>query len=146
MKLFNFIGLLVLALFVLSVPSEAQKRKSVSAAEVNGTFRARGGNEFKILALGNNKLKVAFSGLYAYKTASGEATANTGEAEGEAEINGDTAVFKPEGFEENCTITLRFVKPGRLEVAQEGYQCGFGFNVSADGNYRKISSRKPKFD
>lgn len=146
MKLLNLIAFSILTLFVLCVPSAAQSRKSVSAAEVNGTFRARGGNEFRILALGNNKLKIAFSGLYVYKTANGEPMANTGEAQGEAEINGDTAVFKPEGVEEDCTITLKFVRPGRLEVEQEGYPCGFGHNVSSNGSYRKTSSRKPKFD
>jgi hypothetical protein len=33
---------------------------------------------------------------------------------------------------------------GKLIVKQEG-GCGFGHNVMADGAYRKVSSRKPKF-
>jgi hypothetical protein len=69
--------------------------------------------------------------------------ANTGTADGEATIAGDTAVLTLEDFED-CRITMKFPRAGRLEVAQEG-GCGFGFNVSADGSYRKISGAKPRF-
>jgi len=36
---------------------------------------------------------------------------------------------------------------GRLKVTQKGTdaECGFGANVSTDGNYKKISNAKPKF-
>jgi hypothetical protein len=32
------------------------------------------------------------------------------------------------------------------KVEQQGEECGFGHNVRADGTFRKISNRKPKFD
>jgi hypothetical protein len=32
------------------------------------------------------------------------------------------------------------------KVEQQGEECGFGHNVRANGIFRKISSRKPKFD
>ncbi len=123
----------------------AQDRKAVSGAEVTGTFRSAGGNEFSILAIGKGKLRIAFSGVYEYDSAYGK-MANTGEAEGEADIDGDTAVFTPEDFEE-CTITLKFLIGGKLKVSQEGTDadCGFGANVFADGVYKKISSKKPQF-
>jgi hypothetical protein len=35
---------------------------------------------------------------------------------------------------------------GKPKVEQQGEECGFGQNVRADGTFRKISSRKPKFD
>jgi len=130
------------------VKSDAQSRKAVSGAEVTGTFREKSsGSEFKISALGRGKLRVAFSGVYAYKMANGEDMANTGEASGKADISGDTATFKPTDFEEQCTITLKFLTRGRLKVTQAGTDagCGFGFNVSADGDYKKISGKKPKF-
>jgi hypothetical protein len=146
MKMLNILALLVLSAVVLAIPAAAQNRKAVSAAEVNGTFRNRSGSEFSILAIGDNKLKIEFVGLYPYKLANGDAMVNTGEANGVAVIEGDTAVFKPAEFEETCTITLKFTKPGRLEVEEEGSQCGFGHNVTPGGSYRKISSRKPKFD
>lgn len=124
----------------------AQTRKSVGGAEVTGTFRDESGSEFKVAALGKGKLRVAFSGVYPYKTANGEMTANTGEAAGAAEIIGDTAIFKPADTEE-CMITLNFLRGAKLKVVQKGNDsdCGFGHNVSADGTYKKTSGAKPKF-
>jgi len=144
-KLLIICGIFVFCL-VAAVQANAQSRKAVSGAEVTGTFRNVSGSEFKILALGKGKLRVAFSGVYPYKTASGEATANMGEATGNAAIAGDTATFKPADFEQ-CTITLRFLTRGRLKVIQHGTdsECGFGANVSAGGDYKKVSARKPKF-
>ncbi len=122
-------------------------RKAVSGTEVTGTFRAKGGNEFSILALGKGKLRVSFSGTHVYKMADGGDMANVGEAAGTALIEGDTATFKPEETE-NCTITLKFLPGGKLQVYQKGTDadCGFGLNVFAGGLYRKVSGRKPKFD
>lgn len=135
----------VFSIFLAS-DARAQSRKSVSAAEVNGTFRAKNGSEFKILALGKGKLRVSFSGIYQYASAYGM-TANTGDAEGEAEIEGDTATFTPEDFEQ-CTITIKFLVGGKIDVKQEGdsADCGFGNNVFADGLYKKVSGAKPKFE
>ena len=69
--------------------------------------------------------------------------ANTGEGNGTAKIEGDTAIFKPDGAEEECQITLKFTG-SKLVVTQTGI-CGFGHNVSAEGTYKKSSSKKPKF-
>lgn len=98
--------LLVLAALILTSSTiqtiSGQTRNSVSAAEVNGTFRDyfsgknKGSfNEIKILALGGGKLRVAFDLIYPYTTASGEPMANMGSAEGTAMIEGDTATFTP---------------------------------------------------
>ena len=46
----------------------------------------------------------------------------------------------------DCKITMTFLPDGKLKVEQQGEECGFGHNVRADGTFRKISSRKPKFD
>lgn len=115
----------------------------VTAAQVNGTWKYRN-NEFKILALGQQKLQIEFLGVWEHKTGNGELTANTGEGSGIAKIEGDTATFKPDDSEEECKITLKFAG-GKLIVTQEGI-CGFGFNVRADGTYKRTSSKKPKFD
>jgi hypothetical protein len=116
--------------------------KDVTAAQVNGTWEARK-NTFKIWALGGGKLQVSFDGIYEYKSPSGP-MANTGEASGIALIEGDTAIFHPEGTEETDKITLVFTG-GKLVVKQEG-TCGFGHRVTADGTYQKTSGKKPKFD
>ena len=120
----------------------AAVQKIVTAAQVNGTWDSRYGR-FKIWALGNQKLKVEFDGTYEFESGAGP-MANTGEGSGIAFIEGDTAIFKPEGAEDECKITMKF-KRGKLIVTQES-NCGFGHNVTADGTYKKTSSRKPKFD
>lgn len=138
-------GIFVLC-FLSLTEANAQNRKSVSGAEVTGTFRDESNSEFKILALGKGKLRVAFSGVYEFKTANGEGMANVGEAGGTAEIFGDTATFIPDETEQ-CTITLKFLTRRRLKVTQQGTdaECGFGHNVSADGLYKKTSGKKPRF-
>ena len=114
----------------------------VTAAQVNGTWRS-GKNEFKIWALGQQRLQVEFLGIWEHQTSYGP-TANTGEGSGIARINRDIAIFKPDGAEDECKITLNFAH-GKLVVTQNGI-CGFGFNVTAEGNYKKVSAKKPKFD
>lgn len=150
--------LLILAGFILLFSAvgaaNAQTRKSVGAAEVNGTFRSYFGgkfkgsyNEIKILALGGGKLRVALELIYPYITGAGEMSANVGTADGTAAIAGDTAIFSPD---ENgkCVITIKFVRRGALEVSQTGVdsECGFGFNVNASGTYKKTNGAKPKFN
>lgn len=149
--------LITLFLFVSigSNPEVFAQRKTVSGTEVTGAFRSyftgsarRSYNEILIQALGQNKLKIEMNLIYPYK-ANREALANFGSATGEATIKGDTAVFVPEYAAENnkeCKITLKFSRPGKLVVTTENnLDCGFGFNVEADGTYRKTSSAKPKF-
>ena len=123
-------------------PNVAQQPRVVTAAQVNGTWQSKFGS-FKILALGKQRLKVQFEGEYLYRLADGTQMAHTGTGDGIAMIEGNEATFKPEGAEDGCEIRLKFLK-GKLEVKQEG-TCGFGHNVSAEGTYRRISSRKPKF-
>src|SRR5260370_41251282 len=132
----------LLCLVAVSMVAEwAESDKSVTAAEVNGTWKTKGG-EFKIWALGQQRLQVEFSGVYEYKTPQGP-SANSGEGSGIATIEGDTAIFKPEGAEEECQITLKFTG-GKLVVTQTSI-CGFVHNVSAAGTYKKVSAKKPKF-
>ena len=120
----------------------ADSDKSVTAAQVNGTWKMKH-SEFKIWALGQQRLQIEFSGVYEYKTPHGS-TANEGEDSGIATIEDATAIFKPEGAEEECRITLKFTG-GKLVVTQTGV-CGFGHNVTAAGTYQKVSAKKPKFE
>ncbi len=147
----------ILTLCILTaavVVGAAQKsRPSVTAAEVNGTFKMnfRGkykkmSNEIKILALGGGKIRFAMDLIYPYTLKRGEISVNMGGLDGEASIVGDTAVYESEEFGK-CKITFKFVKPGSVKVVEDGTDagCGFGHNVTAAGNYRKASSRKPTF-
>ncbi len=140
-------------LFAAAGKTFAQTRKSVSAAEMNGTFRsffggkAKGSyDEVKILALGKGRLRISFELVYPYIDGTGGQSANMGEADGTATIEGDTAVYSSDEFGQ-CRITVKFVKPGEIKITQSGSdsECGFGHNVTADGTYKKTSSAKPKF-
>jgi hypothetical protein len=138
----NAICLVVLALIL---PANAQPRQaSLQPRPFTGTYVNRSG-DWKILNLGEGKLKVACSLTYLYKVR-GLSTAHIGEGKGVATLTSKTAVFKPEGTTA-CTITLRFVG-NKLFVKQDGSDadCGFGQHVYANGTYRKQSSRPPRFD
>lgn len=147
MKKLLFAGMAIAALgagFMSSpVVPKVEAQKIVTAAQVNGTWACKTG-EFKILALGNQQLKVEFAGTYAYRDQNGNLTANVGEGRGIAMIEGDTATFKADPDEERCMITMKFTG-GKMIVTQTGI-CGFGHNVTAAGTYRRTSSAKPKFE
>ena len=149
---------LILGVFAFTafgpVAGEAQtSRKSVPAAEVNGTFRHSftgkykgSSSEIKIWALGGGKLHIGMDLIYPYTMQNGELMANVGELDGKASITGDTAVYES-AETGTCKITIKFVRPGTIKVSEEesGGGCGFGHNVTADGSYVKVSSKKPKF-
>lgn len=126
---------------VSTLPKPPAKHKIVTAAQANGVYRYYQ-SEFRILALGHNKLKVQFDGIYMTIMKS----PNMGYAAGEAIIDGNVATFKPPDTK-RCEITLVFL-PGKLKVTQEGSDadCGFGHNVYATGTYRKIRSGEPRFE
>src|SRR5687768_15699327 len=124
-KQYFTLGFAFAAMMSLSFSADAQTRASVSAVEVNGTFRMNfkgkfkdTSNDIKILALGRGKIRVAMDLLYPYTLRGGERTANLGELDGEASIAGDTAVFESNEFG-NCRITIRFVRPGTIKVTQD---------------------------
>jgi hypothetical protein len=140
-----FVILLAVLVPAFFVPTATAGERSVTAAEANGTYRdVKGSSEIRILALGHGKLKVQLALIYEYQSGEGP-MANLGDASGEATIENDVAVFVPEEAGD-CKITMTFLPNGKLKVEQQGDECGFGHNVRADGTFRKISSREPKFD
>ena len=143
------------ALMFLAAAAAAQtSRPSVSATEVNGTYRMnfRGkfksmSNEVKVLALGGGKVRFEMDLIYPYTLRNGEISVNMGGLDGEAMIKGDTAVYESEE-QGACKITFKFVTPGTLKIIQDGSDagCGFGHNVTSAGTYKKVSGKKPKFE
>ncbi len=140
-------------LMLVSCAAAAQSRSSVSAAEVSGTFKMNFpgkfkefSNDIKILALGGGKIRFALDLVYPYTMQNGEPMVNMGSLDDEASIVGDTAKFVAE--DSDCRITIKFVRAGIVRVTQggTGAGCGFGHNVSAAGTYKKISTKKPKFE
>src|SRR5213082_994834 len=118
----------------------AQNRR-VTAAQINGIYKS-GRNDFRVLALGHHKLKVQFNGEWMTRAG----YPNIGEAIGEATIEGNVATFIP-GDTTKCKITMTFLPPNKMVVTQEGSdaECGFGHNVMATGNYRRVKAGKPKW-
>lgn len=143
--------LLAIAFYASDLTAQSP-RASVSASEVNGTFRYSfkgkykdSSNEIKIWALGKGKLKIAFDLVYPFTDGTGELSANLGQAVGTAAISGDKALYTGDDDAE-CRITMKFVKPGTIKVDQDGGSaCGFGHNVSAAGTYTRVSKSKPDF-
>jgi hypothetical protein len=148
------IGFLVVAALSANSGYGQTSRRSVPAAEVNGTFRYnftgkfRGSfSEVKILALGGGRLRVAMDLTYPYEIENGEISSNVGGLDGEATIKGDTAVYSSKDEFGRCEITIRFVKPGLIKVKDkpDAMDCGFGNHVYAGGTYHKVSGKKPTF-
>ena len=124
--------------------SVVPQTRIVTASQANGIYRYRS-NEIRILALGNNKLRIQMALSWEYKTQDGP-MANVGTSYGEATIENDVATFRPEETED-CTITIKFLPGNRIRVSEDHMlNCGWGFNVSSTGTYRKIRAGKPKFD
>lgn len=128
-----------------------RSRAAVSAAEVNGTYRYdytgrfKGNyNEIKLLALGHGKVKFSMSLVYPFDLGD-EISANVGDIEDVADITADTATYFARDEYGECRLSIKFVRPGVIDVKQKG-ACGFGNHVYADGTYRKVSSARPKFD
>jgi hypothetical protein len=137
-----------------SESNDTNSRKSVSGQEVTGTFQLKfkndgleATNEIKILALGGGNLKVSFNLSYPFRINNERSTVNVGQAQGEADIEADTAVYSTKADNGKCEIKIKFVKPSVIKVSQkqEGNGCGFGLNVSAQGTYKKVSDDKPEF-
>jgi hypothetical protein len=68
---------------------------------------------------------------------------HNGEVQGEINLVGDTATYQEEG----CKITIRFTRTAAIvKQFDELGDCDFGANVLATGTYRKLDSKRPKFD
>ena len=132
----------VSSLFLIGslVTNGQSPRRFVTAAQINGVYKYDR-NDFRVLALGHNKLKVQFNGEW--MTRGGYP--NIGEAIGEATIEGNVATFIP-GDTTKCKITMTFLR-NRMIVEQEGLDadCGFGHNVMASGTYRRVKAGRPKW-
>ena len=101
------------ALVAQSPGPGSNAERIVTAGQVNGTWQYRGryrNNILKIWALGQQKLKVEFFGIYR-QTPLG---VNDGSGSGIARLEGDTAIFRPDDPyldpDEQCKITMQFTR------------------------------------
>ena len=120
--------------------SGQSSQRAVTPAQINGVYKYDR-NDFRVLALGHNKLKVQFNGEWMNRGG----YPNIGEAIGEATIIGNVATFIP-GDTTKCKITMTFLR-NKMVVEQEGLdaECGFGHNVMASGTYRRVRAGRPRW-
>jgi len=133
---------LLLVGFSQAVSSANQKvNKLVQTTSVTGTYKYIL-NTLEVLELPDHKVRISFAGVWPNSRRRAE-TRNVGTFDETVPLIGRTAVVKPKYGNGECAITLEF-KSNKVIVTQEGYSCGFGFNVEADGSYSKISAKPPK--
>ena len=128
---------------LLSQPDSFARQKAkrpVQTGSVTGTYKYVL-NTVEVLELPDHRVRISFSGFWPNDHKRVE-TRNVGNFDETVPLKGRTAVVKPKYGDKDCAITLEF-RAGKVIVTQEGYHCGFGFNVEADGTYRKVSSKPP---
>lgn len=118
-----------------------KSKKRIGTTGVTGTYKYVL-NSIEVLELPDHKVRISFSGFWPNDHKRVD-TRNLGTFDETVPLNGRTAVVKPKYGNKECAITLEF-RASKVIVTQEGYSCGFGFNVEADGTYMKVSSKPPK--
>lgn len=140
---------LILLLALASVASAQTTKRSIrtsstAALKVTGHYAARSKsapNSMEVQELPGGKIK--FHILALWVSHYNRDNVHNGEVQGTVNLVGDTAAYE----EERCKITIRFTKTAAIvKHADELGDCDFGANVTATGTYRKLDSRKPKFD
>jgi hypothetical protein len=115
-------------------------RKPVQATSVTGSYKYIL-NTLEVLELPDHKVRISFAGVWPNSRRRAE-TRNVGTFDETVPLKERTAIVKPK-YGRECAITLEF-RPNKVIVTQQGYSCGFGFNVEADGSYAKVSGKPPK--
>jgi hypothetical protein len=145
MRKLNFGTLPVLVMtFCVVAGGQTVTRVKSKTPSVTGSYTMRR-EEFRnrifVQQLPGGKIK--FDLLALWVSANNPENVHNGTAQGIMEIKNGVAVY--EGS--SCKLTMTFL-PGKIKIVQsdEAGDCEFGFNVTATGSYRKIDSRRPKFD
>lgn len=112
---------------------------SVTPEQMEGIYVAKdasGVKELHLAYVGKGKLKVS------YNLKSSSKPPAIGVGGGDANVSTDVATFAKSGA---CSIAMRFEPGNRLAVTQTGSDtdCGFGSNVTANGEYTKSRGGKP---
>jgi hypothetical protein len=98
------------------------------AAVLPGIYSAPDGSTLEIQQLANGKTGFSLMAI--------SPNGNTGEAAGTLTVEGEVFTYRDAEFD--CLLTFRIAENG-IAVTQKGL-CGFGMNVSAEGNYLKQAS------
>ena len=128
-------------LFSLSILFTLTSFFMEKANELNptGTYEYDKGNDgdgtVKVQKISADKIKVSVFVI------GGPPSHNMGEFMKEWKIKNGVAIYKSGDCQIKFTFNSKAVK-----VTQTGFECGFGNGVSADGYYKKTSSKVPKMD
>jgi hypothetical protein len=122
---------------------QAQAPRQANAKSVTGHYRLTKGefrNRLDVQQLAGGKIK--FHLLALWVSYNNPANIHNGELQGIVALENRVAVYD----QDDCKLKFEFFS-NRVRVTQlNDAGCGFGANVTAAGAYRKLDSRKPKFD
>lgn len=135
---------IILLLVSLNATSQTTLLKYPKKQSVTGQYRLRKGefrNWLDVRQLPGGKIKFALIALWV--SPNNPQNIHNGELHGVVPLVGGVAIYESG----TCRITMKF-SSSKVAVTErdENGDCGFGANVTAVGNYRKVSSKSPKFD
>lgn len=133
--------LLILTPSICAVP--AQTPPQANAKSVTGHYRLTKDefrNRLDVQQLAGGKIR--FHLLALWVSYNNPENIHNGELQGIVALENGVAVYD----QDDCKLKFEFFS-NRVRVTQlNDSGCGFGANVTAAGAYRKLDSRKPKFD
>ena len=139
----NCLAPLLIMLTAASCPVGAQSPPRPTDGNVTGHYRLtkkESRNRLDVQQLSGGKIK--FHLLALWVSYNNPDNIHNGELRWIAALEKGVAIYDQEG----CKIKIEFF-PKRVRVTQlDDAGCGFGANVTADGSYRKLDSKKPKLD
>jgi hypothetical protein len=135
--------LLLLMLTAAIFAAHAQAPSKPAIKSVTGHYRLTKEefrNRLDVKQLAGGKIK--FHLLALWVSYNNPENIHNGELQGIAALENGVAIYDQDG----CKIRIEFLL-NRARVRQlEDAGCGFGANVTADGTYRKLDNKQPKFD
>jgi hypothetical protein len=137
--------LLLILLFSIGAGGKTSSSTKVKVpGNVTGHYRMRFQefrNRIDVQQLPDGKVK--FDLLALWVSHYNPENVHNGTAQGIVRLENGKAIYEAEG----CRLEIMFL-PNKLHITQaEGIgDCGFGANVTATGDYRKVDNKKPKFD
>jgi hypothetical protein len=135
--------LIAISAFCGAMQAQAPVRSS-KPRNVTGHYQLKSGekrNSLEVLELRGGKIK--FHILALWVSPYNSENVHNGEVMSIVALDGNSAVYK----DENCSITIKFLSDKAVVTqAEDVGDCDFGANVNASGSYRKLNSRRPKFD
>jgi hypothetical protein len=133
----SFVSVLVLFGSILFLSSSFQSKSDVF--NPTGTYEYdhgdNGDGTVKVQKISSDKILISIFVI------GGPPSHNMGEFNKELKIKNGVASYKSG----DCGIKFTFNSKA-VKVIQTGFDCGFGNGVSANGYYKKISSKVPEMD